>query len=159
MASSLTSHPQSASYQSSGFAHRMGWGARPTLLLVDVCQAYWTAVKYGPGLAMADASLFWAKFKSLRVFNGQLDDRGLGGWVGDDLRPVEGGGEVAVKKKYASAFFGTALASDLRVVGAACGDMCEEIQNANLFDLDAKYADVVSEEEAIEHLREGWPKV
>ncbi|KAK8118195.1 uncharacterized protein PG998_006476 [Apiospora kogelbergensis] len=151
MASSLTSQPQSASYQSAGV---------PVL---------WTAVEYGPGLAMADAGLFWAKPKSLR-----------------------GGGEVVVKKKYASAFFGTALASDLRVlgvdtvvlcgvsmlgcvrasaldtmqngfrpivVGAACGDRGEEIQNANLFDLDAKYADVVTEEEAIEHLREGWPKV
>jgi hypothetical protein len=44
------------------------------------------------------------------------------------------------------------------VVGAACGDRSEEIQTANLFDMNAKYADVVSEEEAIEHLKKGWPK-
>lgn len=106
MASSLTSQPQSASYQSAGV---------PVL---------WTAVEYGPGLAMADAGLFWAKPKSLRVFNGGLDDRGLGGWVGDDLRPFEGGGEVVVKKKYASAFFGTALASDLRVLGVDTVVLC-----------------------------------
>ncbi len=29
--------------------------------------------------------------------------------------------------------------------------------NANLFDLNAKYADVVTEEDAIEHIDRGWP--
>ncbi|KAK7943885.1 uncharacterized protein PG986_012998, partial [Apiospora aurea] len=158
----------------------------------------WTAVEYHPGLAMADAGLFWKKSKSLRVFNRGLDDQGLGGWL-EGLEPLAGNdggggggaGELVVKKKYASAFFGTALASDLQVlgvdtvvlcgvstsgcvrasaldamqngfrpmvVGTACGDRSEEIQSANLFDLSAKYADVVSEEEAIEHLQAGWPK-
>jgi hypothetical protein len=42
------------------------------------------------------------------------------------------------------------------VVGSACGDRSEEIQTANLFDLNAKYADVVGEKEAIEHLKAGW---
>ncbi|KAH0844037.1 hypothetical protein AYO21_02205 [Fonsecaea monophora] len=42
------------------------------------------------------------------------------------------------------------------VVGNACGDRAPEIQEANLFDLNAKYADVVSEEEAIGHLEAGW---
>ncbi|KAK8070257.1 N-carbamoylsarcosine amidase [Apiospora phragmitis] len=228
MASNLQSHAQAASYQASGFGNRMGWGARPALLLIDVCKAYWTpgspldlsafppaqqcpdvmkrllaaaresgvpvvwtAVEYHPGLGMADAGLFWKKSKSLRVFNRGMDERGLGGWV-EGLEPSQGsGGELVVKKKYASAFFETALASDLQVlgvdtvvvcgvstsgcvrasaldtmqngfrpmvVGAACGDRSEEIQNANLFDLNAKYADVVSEEEAIEHLKAGWLK-
>jgi hypothetical protein len=31
-----------------------------------------------------------------------------------------------------------------------------EIQNANLFDLNAKYADVVEEEEALGKLMAGW---
>jgi len=31
-----------------------------------------------------------------------------------------------------------------------------EIQKSNLFDLNAKYADVVSEAEAIEKLKAGW---
>ncbi|KAK8085803.1 hypothetical protein PG997_007074 [Apiospora hydei] len=127
----------------------------------------WTAVEYHPGLDMADAGLFWKKSKSLRVFNRGMDDQGLGGWL-EGLEPLTsnggGAGELVVKKKYASAFFGTVLASDLQngfrpmVVGTACGDRSEEIQNANLFDLNAKYADVVSEEEAIEHLQAGWPK-
>lgn len=46
------------------------------------------------------------------------------------------------------------------VVGSACGDRSEEIQRANLFDLNAKYADVVGEEDALGKMRElaGWNK-
>lgn len=35
-------HPSTASYVSSGFGRRIGWGKRPALLLIDVCVAYWT---------------------------------------------------------------------------------------------------------------------
>jgi len=35
-------HPENASYVSSGFGNRIGWGKSPALLLIDVCQAYWT---------------------------------------------------------------------------------------------------------------------
>ncbi|KAK5125002.1 hypothetical protein LTR85_001192 [Meristemomyces frigidus] len=42
------------------------------------------------------------------------------------------------------------------VVGTACGDRSPAIHDANLFDMDAKMADVVSEEEAIEHLKVAW---
>lgn len=42
------------------------------------------------------------------------------------------------------------------VVGTACGDRSQEIHEANLFDMDSKMADVISEEEAIEHLKAGW---
>ncbi|EXJ93800.1 hypothetical protein A1O1_02193 [Capronia coronata CBS 617.96] len=42
------------------------------------------------------------------------------------------------------------------VVGQACGDRLPEIHNANLFDLDAKYADVIEESDAIYHLKSGW---
>ncbi|CZR58244.1 uncharacterized protein PAC_08135 [Phialocephala subalpina] len=42
------------------------------------------------------------------------------------------------------------------VVGEACGDRTPEIQRSNLFDLNAKYADVVPEAEAIEKLKAGW---
>lgn len=41
-------------------------------------------------------------------------------------------------------------------MAAACGDRTPEIQNSNLFDLNAKYADVVAEEEALEKLKAGW---
>jgi hypothetical protein len=43
-----------------------------------------------------------------------------------------------------------------QVVGTACADRTQEIQNANLFDLDSKYADVVTEESAINALKAGW---
>jgi hypothetical protein len=42
-------------------------------------------------------------------------------------------------------------------VGVACGDRTSAIHDSNLFDLDAKYADVVSEAEAIEKILAGWP--
>lgn len=42
------------------------------------------------------------------------------------------------------------------VVGSACGDRSPEIQRSNLFDLNAKYADVVTEDEAVEKLKAGW---
>lgn len=42
------------------------------------------------------------------------------------------------------------------VVEAACGDRSPTIHEANVHDMDAKMADVVSEGEAIEHLKAGW---
>ncbi|KAL2828675.1 Isochorismatase-like protein [Aspergillus cavernicola] len=224
----MLTHPSSTSYTNSGFSHRMGWGPRPALLIIDVCKAYftpfsplsllsnpdaeaspdsmkrllsaaregnvpviWSEVKYTRP-DMADAGLFWHKAKVLDVWC-KGDTRGLDAWV-EGLEPEfdlggRGGGDVVVQKKYASAFFGTTLASELQVlnvdtlvicgvstsgcvrattldtmqhgfrpmvVGSACGDRTPEIHNSNLFDLDAKYADVVSEEEAIEKLRKGW---
>ncbi|KAK0709293.1 Isochorismatase-like protein [Lasiosphaeria miniovina] len=44
------------------------------------------------------------------------------------------------------------------LVAAACGDRTPEIQQANLFDLDSKYADVVDEDEALARLSAGWAK-
>ncbi|KAL4968164.1 Isochorismatase-like protein [Aspergillus stella-maris] len=144
----------------------------------------WTKVEYSKS-DMADAGLFWLKSKTLDVWK-KGDTRGFDGWV-KGLEPAED--DVVVSKKYASGFFGTTLATELRtlnidtvvicgvstsgcvrattldamqngfrpmVVGAACGDRSAEIQNANLFDLDAKYADVVSEEDALSHLSSGW---
>jgi len=44
-----------------------------------------------------------------------------------------------------------------QVVAEACGDCSPAIHDANVFDMDAKMADVVSEGEAVEKLRAGWP--
>ena len=38
------------------------------------------------------------------------------------------------------------------VVRDACGDRDQRVHEANLFDLDAKYADVVSEQEVLDYL-------
>ena len=134
---------------------------------------------------MSDAGLFWLKSKVLNVWQAG-DKRGFDGWM-DELEPSVG--DTVITKKYASAFFGTCLASDLHVlnidtlvicgvstsgcvrattldamqsgfrpmvVGSACGDRSPDIQQANLFDLNAKYADVVAEAEALEKLEAGW---
>lgn len=49
-------------------------------------------------------------------------------------------------------------ADSMQVVSEACGDRSPEIHNANMFDMNAKMADVVSEAEAIERLETGWSK-
>ena len=38
----------------------------------------------------------------------------------------------------------------------ACGDRSPAIHDANMFDMGAKMADVVPEDEAVEKLRAGW---
>ncbi|TPX15601.1 uncharacterized protein E0L32_004299 [Thyridium curvatum] len=144
----------------------------------------WSQVEYTQP-DMADAGLFWHKAKVLDVWK-KGDTRGLAACL-EGLEPADG--DAVVVKKYASAFFGTTLASTLQVmnvdtlvicgvstsgcvrattldamqhgfrpmvVASACGDRTPEIQKANLFDLDSKYADVVSEEEAIINISKGW---
>lgn len=44
----------------------------------------------------------------------------------------------------------------LQVVSSACGDVSRETHFSNLFDINAKYGDVVAEKEAIEKLKLGW---
>jgi maleamate amidohydrolase len=94
--------------------------------------------------------------------------------------------ETVVTKQYASAFFGTSLASTLRaggidtvvitgfstsgcvrataldalqsgftpyVVREACGERDPRPQEANLFDLQAKYAEVVTIEQALQDIK------
>jgi nicotinamidase-related amidase len=139
-------HPDATSYTLSGFGHKIGWGSSPALLIIDVCQAYWTpgspldtsrnpssasvrpeirrlldaartggcpviwtAVEYED---MSEAGIFWLKSKSLDVWL-KGDARGYSDWVAG-LAPREG--ETVVKKKYASAFFGTDLVARLNVL-------------------------------------------
>lgn len=144
----------------------------------------WSQVRYNSP-DMADAGLFYKKAKPLTVWQ-KGDTRGLDKPM-EGLEPAEE--DTVIVKKFASAFFGTTLASELHVlnvdtlvicgvstsgcvrattldamqsgfrpmvVGLACGDRTPEIQNSNLFDLNAKYADVVSEEAAVEKLKAGW---
>ncbi|MEV6898414.1 isochorismatase family protein [Amycolatopsis sp. NPDC051372] len=197
----------------SAFSGRLGWGARPALLVIDLVRAYteaggpfelpspgpaieatralleaartaghpvvWTSVVYTRGLA--DGGLFVQKVPALKAF----EEGAEGGWgeIGP-LKPEPG--EVVVTKQYASAFFGTSLASTLhasgvdtlvvtgvstsgcvrasamdalnhgfrpQIVRQACADRTEAVHGNNLVDLDAKYADVVDLDEALENLR------
>jgi nicotinamidase-related amidase len=125
------------------------------LILIDVCQAYWTEgsplntlsnpssvasidfmkrllaaarsssstpviwtkVEYND---MSEAGLFYLKAKALDVWQ-KGDTRGYDAWV-DGLVPKDG--EVVISKKYASAFFGTDLATRLRVLGVDTVVIC-----------------------------------
>ena len=127
----------------SAFSGRVGWGATPALLVIDLVRAYtdpagpfglpdparavaatqqlvdaaragghpvvWTVVRYAPGLA--DGGLFVRKVPALACFA----EDAPGGWGELALRPEPG--EPVVVKQYASAFFGTSLASTLHAAG------------------------------------------
>lgn len=193
------------------FDGRLPFGASPALLIVDVVQAYldpasplyagveealasnvrlleaarasavpavFTNVVYQAG--GKDGGLFYRKVPALRLFQAGSS---LGAFA-PGLQPQDG--EIVVSKQYASAFFGTSLASTLHaqgidtllitgfstsgcvrasaldalqngfipfVVRDACGDRHPRPHHASLFDLQAKYAEVVSETEAIRLMR------
>jgi maleamate amidohydrolase len=193
------------------FSGRVGWGARPALLVVDLVRAYtedggpfalpepapavaataelvaaaragghlvvWTVVRYAAGLA--DGGLFVRKVPALAAFAADAP----GNWGALTLDPLPT--EPVLVKQYASAFFGTPLAATLHTAGVdtvvvtgvstsgcvrasamdalnsgfrpqvvrqACADRSPALHEANLADLDAKYADVVDLAEALAHL-------
>ena len=127
----------------SAFSGRVGWGATPAVLVIDLVRAYtdpagpfglpdpgaavaatralvdaarahghpvvWTVVRYSADLR--DGGLFVRKVPALSCFV----EGAPGGWGDLTLEPEDG--EVVVVKQYASAFFGTSLASTLRAAG------------------------------------------
>lgn len=139
-----------------------------------------TNVSYAPG--GADGGRFFQKVPALKLF----EQGSPMGAFPDTLMPQAG--EIIVTKQYASAFFGTSLASTLTamnvdtvmitglstsgcvrattldalqygfvpfVVREACGDRHTAPHEANLFDLQAKYAEVISEADAIGYIKCG----
>ena len=186
------------------FGRGLSFGSRPALILVDLVEAYFqpssplyagiedalasairvtaaartaglpilfTNVEYQPG--GIDGGVFYRKVPALKVF-----EKGspLGAFP-PSLSPQDG--DIVITKRYASAFFGTHLASTLAslqvdtlvicgtstsgcirataldacqhgyipfVVSDACGDRHPAPHEANLFDLQAKYAEVVDEQ-------------
>jgi maleamate amidohydrolase len=211
-----TDDPRAEDSARAGFSGRLGWGKAPALVLVDAVAAYtepgsplclaegpaavgamsellraarsggrpvfWTVVRYP--LGEASAPLFFAKVPSLAVFK-------VGSPLGEfcsGLDPMPE--ELVVEKRYASAFFGTDLASSLVVAGIdtvvlagfstsgcvrastldalqhgfrplvvaeAVADRDPATHGQNLFDLQAKYADVVSLSEALHGLGQPAP--
>lgn len=192
------------------YDNKIGFGARPALILIDFAQAYFdpqcdlyagvdaalasalrvreaahqagipvvlTEVRYSPG--GVDGGRFFEKAKPLRAFvKGQRTAE-----FAEGLTPRAD--EIVVTKQYPSAFFGTSLASTLTAIGVdsviltglttsgcvratcvdsmscgfttsvvreACGDRHPAPHEANLFDMHAKYADVVGEAEVLEFL-------
>ena len=127
------------------FSGRVGWGRRPAVLVIDLVRAYtepggpfelpdsgpavaatgklvaaartaghpvlWTVVRYARGCA--DGGLFVRKVPALAAFADDAD----GDW-GQIARPLKPAAEEpVVAKQYASAFFGTSLASTLHAQG------------------------------------------
>lgn len=93
-------------------------------------------------ISCGHGGLFVRKIPSLTVFE---EGTPLGDFPAD---PAPLPGETVVTKQYASAFHGTSLAATLTASGIdtlfICGDRDERIQAANLLDLEAKCADVLS---------------
>lgn len=191
-------------YARGGFGGALGFGVQPALLIVDFVRAYLvegsplyaaveearaacerllaacrragvpvvhTNVAYQPG--GRDGGLFIRKVPALHCFERGAARPELAAFAAG-LEPLSG--ETVVTKQYASAFFGTSLASTLTamrvdtvliagvstsgcvratavdccqhgfapfVVREAVGDRAPEPHEASLFDLQAKYAEVV----------------
>jgi nicotinamidase-related amidase len=199
-----------------GFHGRAGFGDRPALIVIDVNLGFtdpasplvcpledvvaaiqrlldesrraeipvvYTTVAYTEG-DKRTAATFIDKVPALLTL--EAGSR----WVEIDPRIAPRGDEPVLTKLFASAFFGTPLASllaasgrdSLIVTGAstsgciratavdalqhgyrpivpreAVGDRNPDAHEANLYDIDAKYGDVVSVDEVLEHLEELAP--
>lgn len=195
-----------------GFAGTLRPGRRPAVLAIDLMRAYFdkssplclpsrdclasgarvlsaarasgvpvihTRVQFAPD--GSDGGVFVRKVRALE----QLFGGGPLSELMPEVAPVEG--ELVITKQYASAFFGTSLASTLvargidtvvlvgvstsgciratgvdavqhgfipLVVRDAVGDRTPQTHDANLFDLQAKYAEVVDERTAVTYLEE-----
>lgn len=197
-------------YVQAGFNQSLGFGTQQAVLIVDMCQAYftadsplnlndrssydgcvalveaartagvpiwWSRVEFEPG---GNGGVFYRKVGALAAF-----DRGnpLADWI-PGLEPQDG--ESIITKQGASSFFDTELRAELNAAGVdalfiggvstsgcvrasaldacqsniiplvvdeACGDRDPEIHRSNLFDLDAKYADVISLDAATEAMK------
>lgn len=209
----MTDEKTAQDYKRKGFSNPLGYGRNPGLLVIDyvtgftdpacdlgtdydreidaTCQLLevareknvqivFTTVQYDKG--MTDAGWFFKKVPSL------INLETGSPWTALDprLRVEPGPSEHVVNKKYASAFFGTNVASLFTstgcdtiiitgvttsgcvrastvdalqngfrpiVVEEAVGDRAAGPHQANLFDMNAKYADVVDLENALDYLR------
>lgn len=191
---------------------RIGFGEKTALLSIDFVQGYTLpdAPLYAPGAveAVARMPVLLEKARKsatpiihTRILYHAKDQVDGGTWVQkapvmrdmvegnpyaqfcDEAAPYDD--ELVIIKQYASAFFGTSLASTLTAMGvdtlilAGCstsgciratavdgvqhgfrvmvvrdcvGDRHPAPHEANLFDIDSKYGDVISLEEALSHL-------
>jgi len=197
-------------YTEKGFGGRVGYGHRPAIIVVDFIVGFtdltsplasnlegplketvrileaararkipviFTTVEYDPSLL--DAGLFPRKVAGLKwLITGSR-------WVELDPRLNRQPGEIIIRKKGASSFFGTHLSTTLNINGidtlivtgcttsgcvratvvdalqygfhaiipfAAVGDRARLPHEANLFDMNAKYGDVVAMEEVLDYI-------
>lgn len=208
-----TEESLAANYARGGFNQQLQPGPRPALLVIDFVKAYLlpgsplyagvdaahaaavrllqaaraagipvihTNVEYQPG--GRNGGVFFRKVPALRSFEAGAHPE-LAEFA-EGLKPAVG--ETLITKQYASAFFGTSLASTLTSLGVdtvliagvstsgcvrasavdccqhgfipvvvreAVGDRAPGPHEANLFDLQAKYAEVRGLDEMLAYLR------
>jgi maleamate amidohydrolase len=191
-----------ANYSNGAFGQQLGFGTKQALVMVDFAKAYFIAnsplyANSPEVIPRAQALLQWARARGMLVCHTRVEYRtdGLDGGVffrkvpalkvfcsGNPLGEVvpelaPTADEPVITKHYASAFFGTSMASTLRaqgidcvllagmstsgcvrasgvdalqhgfipvVIADACGDRHPQPHESNLFDLNAKYADVMT---------------
>ena len=202
-----------SNYGSTGFQTRLGFGAKPAVIIIDLVEAYFRegSPLYHPRFQAAlDGSLRVreAAHKAsipVIVTRVEFSEGGIDGGVffqkakvpltclvkgnplGDfppslQIKPED----TVLTKQYPSSFFGTSLAATLTaqqidtvlitgvstsgcvratavdacsrgfrpmVIREAVADRHPDPHEANLFDIDAKYGDVVSEEEATNYIQ------
>ncbi len=191
-----------ANYSNGAFGQQLGFGTKQALVMVDFAKAYFMAdsplyANTPQVIPRAQALLEWARARGMLVCHTRVEYRADGldggvffrkvpalkafcsgnplGEVVPELAPTAE--EPVITKQYASAFFGTSLASTLRaqgidcvllagmstsgcvrasgvdalqhgfipvVIADACGDRHPQPHESNLFDLNAKYADVMT---------------
>jgi maleamate amidohydrolase len=198
-------------YERRGFGRPLGFGDSPAIVVIDFIRAF-TDPSYGVGsdldkeVAATSRLLQCARSTNIdviftttayhegdreaRFFHGKipaLRDLRLGSRAVEvDPRLTPLATETLLVKKFASAFFGTALHSQLTanridtllitgcttsgcvratavdalqygfrpiVILECVGDRAEAPHEANLFDIESKYGDVVSLDEALAYLR------
>lgn len=193
------------------YDNRIGFGHKPALILVDFVRAYFdpacelyadvepelnSALRIREVARQAGIPVIYTnvEFDHAGLLGGRFFQKAMplknfvkgspmGAWA-EGLTPAED--EVVITKQYASAFFGTSLASMLTALGIdtliitgvttsgciratcldscqhgfipivvsdACGDRHPAPHEANLFDMNAKYGDVVGEAEVVEYLQ------
>lgn len=199
-------------YEDNEFGERVGLGKKPALVVIDLINAftdpesnlgsdvsdvldqterllaafrdydlprYFTTVAYEE--SYGDAGMFIEKIPAMRELKLGTDRVA----VDDRVAPIDD--ERVILKKYASAFFGTDLETELTthrvdtlvlagvttsgcirataidslqhgyrtvVPADAVGDRAEGPHKANLFDIDAKYGDVVETDDVVAYLDE-----
>jgi len=194
------------------YGHKIGFGKRPALILIDFVAAYFDEacelyaevdselesalrIRDAARASSADIPIILTRlvvdktgrssgrfFEKVLPLSNFVDGNPMGSWAN---RLIPADDELVIEKKYPSAFFGTSLASTLTangvdtliitglttsgcvratcvdcishgfipiVVSDACGDRHIEPHNANLFDMHAKYGDVVREQEVIDYI-------
>ncbi len=202
---------EAAFFAARGFGRRIGFGARPAVIVIDIVKAFTDPTRplgapleaqieaTNKMLDVAHARGLPVIFSTVRYDDAGVKDAGIwltkmagittlvadeGGWELDPRLHAEKSDTLLVKK-YASCFFGTDLTSRLLAHGAdtvlltgcttsgcvratavdavqtgfrpmvvreAVGDRSASAHAQSLFDLDAKYADVVSLDETLQYM-------